>query len=105
MGRHQTVGKPDEKKAKKAWDRVLKCRDKLNDLSNKSWSERRKQREAERQFLLARGWVSESRYDGEGRNRFGTYTHVYKRPTGSTWHTQRGALEMERKRSKRKKRS
>lgn len=50
-------------------------------------------------YLKAEGWVEESRYDGNG-GMFGSIQRVYRRPTGSRWHTLRGALEKQRRRAR-----
>jgi len=48
-----------------------------------------------RAYLKSEGWVEESRYDGNSVM-FGSVQRVYRRPTGSRWHTLRGALERQR---------
>ena len=53
-----------------------------------------------RAYLKLEGWVEETRYNGTHGM---MWEHVYKRPTGSVWHTTRGALEAQRKRAKKRK--
>ena len=47
---------------------------------------------AARVYLKAEGWIEESRYDGPR-----SWERVYRRPTGSRWHTMRGALEQQKR--------
>lgn len=79
------------------FEKAQKAMLKVRDAKNRAWS-RYAEKNAEftarcRDYLKAAGWIEESRYDGRC-----SWKHVYKRPTGSTWHTLRGALEAERKR-------